>query len=409
VNLGRTGTVFASHIAGMLAAVITVPYLARVLRPDGWGQVLLAQALAAYLTLLVEYAFDLSVTRRVAALRDRREHASELRQFVSETTSARLLLAGAAVLLWTITLAIVPALRHDWRLAVSALLLSLARGFTPLWFFLGTERVTGAFVIDTAGKLLGAALIFVLVTDASHAWRALAVPAAVSSLVTVVLTYRMYRHAGASRLSMRGGTAVLRAGMLLIGARACGALYMQLNAVLVSVIAPSAAIAMFAGAERVVRAGVSLLEPLTRSQLARMSRLQVTNESTAYQSSMRLILLLGALGSATAVLSVAVAPMVVRTLLGDGYEAAVPVFRLLSVLFPVIAIGTGIGILAAVPRHRDRVMLLATASGGATNLVLAVPLTRRYGATGMAMSVVTAEVIVVLVLMLWFLREGRRT
>jgi PST family polysaccharide transporter len=49
-----------------LLPVITFPYLARVLHPDGWGAVLFAQAIGAIVAIAVEYGFDFSATRETA-------------------------------------------------------------------------------------------------------------------------------------------------------------------------------------------------------------------------------------------------------------------------------------------------------------------------------------------------------
>ena len=90
------------------------------------------------------------------------------------------------------------------------------------------------------------------------------------------------------------------------------------------------------------------------------------------------------------------------------YSPAVPVFRVLLLLLPLITLATTIGIFAAVPRGRDGVVLLGTVVAGVTNLLLGVPLTRRTGVTGMATSVVIAEGLVAAILLVWYLREGRR-
>ena len=47
--------------------LITIPYLARVLGPEGWGLVAIFQSLAACLALLMEFGFELSATRQVAS------------------------------------------------------------------------------------------------------------------------------------------------------------------------------------------------------------------------------------------------------------------------------------------------------------------------------------------------------
>jgi O-antigen/teichoic acid export membrane protein len=79
--------------------------------------------------------------------------------------------------------------------------------------------------------------------------------------------------------------------------------------------------------------------------------------------------------------------------------------RVCGVVLPIIAVGTALGMFAAVPRGHDKVLLLATGAGGVTNLLLALPLATRFGAEGMAVSVVLAETVVVGILAVWYLRQ----
>ena len=65
----NAAALYAVQLAGYVLPLITVPFLARVLRPDGFGLLALAQSLALWLSILLEYGFNLSATRAVAAPR----------------------------------------------------------------------------------------------------------------------------------------------------------------------------------------------------------------------------------------------------------------------------------------------------------------------------------------------------
>lgn len=401
---------FGSHVTGLAASLLTIPWLARVLRPEAWGQVLLAQALAAWLVMVIEYAFDLSAARRIADARvaAKMGHAAStpaIATIVAEAMAARLLLAGGALTIWAAAVWTIPALRADWRLAMATLVYLLARGLTPLWYFLGTERVSRAVSIDTAGKVVAALAMVLAVRSPLHGWRVLAIQGAVSIVVLLLTTRLLRRDCVPDPLTLRGGVRSLRDGFALFAARASGALYMQLNGVLIGVVANPVAVAMFGGAERLVRAGVGLLEPVTRALVSRLRFLRESDGAAADRLTRQLIVWLGA-GATVAAAAVALcADAIVRVLLGSEYAAAAPVLQRLALLLPIIAVGTALGIFAAVPRGHDRLLLMATGVGGVTNLLLAFPLTTRFGANGMAMSVVLAEAVVVGILALWYLRQ----
>jgi len=92
--------------------------------------------------------------------------------------------------------------------------------------------------------------------------------------------------------------------------------------------------------------------------------------------------------------------------LGPGYESAVPILQALSVLVPIIGVGTVFGIQWALPWGFELPFSGLVMLAGALNLVLAFLLVPRFGGMGMAGSVVTAEALVASGLIVLFHRKG---
>src|SRR6478672_7957938 len=109
----NTSALFGAQALALLVPLLTVPYLARTLRPEGWASVLVAQALGNWLILLIEYAFDLSGTREVARARTAPETMSHV---VAGVQGAKLALVPLAALLVLVVLWTYPALRGQGRL-----------------------------------------------------------------------------------------------------------------------------------------------------------------------------------------------------------------------------------------------------------------------------------------------------
>ncbi|HRN53509.1 MAG TPA: oligosaccharide flippase family protein, partial [Gemmatimonadaceae bacterium] len=133
----------AANAVSLLAPLITVPYVARVLGPAAWAPVLVAQAAIAWLVMVVDFGFDLSAVRAIAA-----EPAADKRaQIVHQVQSAKLLLAPIASLALAVIFVSLPSLRGAWPLFAASLALVWMRGFEPLWYFLGRERVPSAVTV----------------------------------------------------------------------------------------------------------------------------------------------------------------------------------------------------------------------------------------------------------------------
>jgi len=398
------GALFGSHAIGLVVPLLTVPYLARVLRPEGWAPVLVAQALASWVVLLLDYGFDLSGTRAVAVARARGDDVGEI---VWGIQGAKLLLIPFASLLMLVAALTVPALRDDRVLAIWTCVFALARGLNPFWYFQGLERVRSAVTIDTTCKVLGVLGVLFVVHEPAHGWRVLALQACFALLSLLLLTWRLTGEVPPRALSVRTAVATLLGSWTLFAFRASSTLYMQANTVILGLWGSSAAVAAYGGAERVVRAAINLLEPATRVFLPRVSYLGASDPVRAGQLIRRSLVLLTAAATAIGAALALLAPVVVTLLLGTGYEDAVPVLRVLALLVPIIAIGTVLGAFWALPFGRDRVMLSVTASAGMLNLLLVLLLVPRMAARGMSVAVVLAELLVAATLGVMYARWNR--
>ncbi|MEO7362822.1 MAG: oligosaccharide flippase family protein [Gemmatimonadaceae bacterium] len=402
--LANFSALAGGHALGLVVPLLTVPYLARVLRPEGWAPVLVAQALAAWLLLLLDYGFDLSATRAIAQARGSLRDISEI---VWSVQYAKLLLAPVAIVLMVIAYALIPALQDAHRLMLWTVLFGLVRGLNPLWFFQGMEQMRGAVLTDTAAKVLGALSVFVFVRAPGDGWKVLALQALFAGLACAVLTLRLVRLAPATPWSIATAIAELRRSWPLFVFRASGTLYMQANTIILSVSSTALAVAAYGGAERIVRAAINLLEPMTRLFLPHISFLASSNPRAAARLISRCLLVLG-VGSAFAGAMISFgAPWLVQLLLGHGYEAAVPVLRWLALLLPVVTLATVLGAFWALPHKRDKLVLGATLVAGVTNLALAALLVPRIDAMGMTIAVVSAESIVATTLALAYVRWRR--
>jgi PST family polysaccharide transporter len=401
----NTTALFGAQAIGLLVPLLTVPYLARTLRPEGWASVLVAQALGNWLILLIEYAFDLSGTREVARARATPDTMSHV---VAGVQGAKLLLVPAATLLAVLALFTYPPLRDQGRLLGWALAFAVLRGLSPLWYFQGVERMRAAVGVDAAAKAAAAVGVFVLVRSPADGWRVLALQAGFAGLSLVVLTTRMAREVRWRAPTMRASLATLRRTAGVFGVRAGSGLFIQANTLILAALAGPTTVSFFGGAERIIRASINLLQPLTQAFLPRISYLSVADPARGRRMVERCLLLVGGLGAAFGIVAFVGAPLLTRVLLGPGYDAAASVLRVLAVLPVLVALDTVLGLYWAVPFGHERAFLASVLFAGATNVVLAFLLVPWWGAVGMGAAVVLAE-LTILVTLSWRFLRGRAT
>src|ERR1700689_2122407 len=61
---------YGVQVGRKLIPLVSIPYLARVLGPAGWGTVAFIAAMAELLVICIEFGFNISATREVARNRD---------------------------------------------------------------------------------------------------------------------------------------------------------------------------------------------------------------------------------------------------------------------------------------------------------------------------------------------------
>ena len=400
------GALFGGHAVGLLVPLLVVPYLARVLRPEGWAPVLVAQSLAAWLILLMEFGFDLSATRAVAQTRTIPESVPDV---VWGVQSAKLLLVPVTCAACALALLALPTLRAEPWLLGSTLTYALLRGFSPFWYFQGQERLRRAAAVEAATKALAALGCFVLVHAPGDGWRVIALQAGFAGLSLAILTTWMSREIPLRRPSMALARDALAKSVRLFAFRASAGMYTQANALILTTLASASTVAFFGGAERIVRSAVNLLQPITQALFPRMSFLTSADPSAARRAVVRSLAGVGALGGLLGLAAALGAPVLIRVLLGPGYDAAIPVVRALSPLPFLVGVGTVLGLYWAIPFGYERAFLIVVLLAGLANLGLALLLVPRFGALGMATAVVLAEGLVAAALTLLYLRRRARS
>ncbi len=402
---GNATALYTAHVLGLIVPLLTIPYLARVLRPSGWGLVVFAQSFGAWLALVLEYGFDLSGTRAVARVRSDPQRLPEV---VAGVQGAKMLMVLTAPIVVLILYLTVPSFQRAPAYLLWAGAFAVARALGPTWYFFGLERMKGAAIIEAGAKVLAALGVFLWVKGPEHGWRVLALQAVATSASLAWLTIWMYREIPMHRPRLAQALQTLKESSGVFLFRSSSGLYLQANAFVLGLLTTPQVVAFFGGAERIIRAAINLFHPLSQTLFPRMSHLMVTDADRAERLlTMGLIGMVG-LGIAMGITAAVGAPTLVQVILGPGYESAIPVLRVLSVLPPVIAVGTVFGIQWALPMGLERPFYLFVLSAGVINIILAVLLVPRYGAVGMAVSVMTAEILVAGCLTALFKRKGGR-
>lgn len=401
----NAASLYIIQFAQYILPLITVPYLVRVLEPSGYGLVAFGQSFIAYFTILTDYGFAFSATRKISL---EREDILAVSRTASHVWAAKALMAAIGFIMLLMLTSLVPKLHES-----SALLLILYGSVIgsvlfPTWLFQGMERMVAISGIHLAMQLFILIGVFAFIhrpEDYLIYAKLMSTGSILSGLVGISIAIYMFRIRPVLP-SGRGILDTLQEGWVLFLSMASVSLYTVGNAFILGLLASPAAVGYYSAAEKIVKAVLGLTGPITQAAYPRFSRLAFESRASALQWGRRMLFLVGGAGLVLSLMLFIAAPFVIGIILGPQYEPSIAVMRLLAALPFLVAISNVLGVQIAFSFGLERAILYFIFIAGIINIITALILVPNFGANGMAMSVLIAECFVTLSYYVYLVTKG---
>ena len=143
------------QIGNLVVPLITLPYVSRVLGSNGFGLVAFSQSLSFLLGMVIGWGFDQWASREAAVKRD---DSGGLSALTAQIVGARLILSAVALVIAALVYFTSNTTSGSPEFIAMAWLAAVATGFTPLWFFLGVERLRMPSSVALGVRVVAAAL-----------------------------------------------------------------------------------------------------------------------------------------------------------------------------------------------------------------------------------------------------------
>jgi PST family polysaccharide transporter len=399
-------SLYGLQIAQFIVPVLTLPYVARVLEPSGFGLVVFAQGFAFVLILFIDWGFGFTGTRSVA---ESQNDPAALTRIVQRVRGGQLLLAGVSLPVTIAAMLVVPRLNHHPGFVIMGWVAAVASALVPAWFFVGLEQPRVVARVQLALRALGAGLTFLLVRNEGDAWIVMALFAASSVAGWIVGDVMMYRQVRFRLPAVRASLTEIRHATALFVGMVGAALYGTFNVLILGVMRPSVDVAHFGAAERIVRVSLTMLGPIGMAVLPRLISLQAAGRRDRART--LLVTTMTTVAVPVLVLTaglVILAPTIITIIYGhDFVHASAPILRVMALIIPVGLTGVTFGAWL-ITQHRDRICTVIVLVAGLFNIALGPVLTLSFGPIGMAWSVVASEGMAALGGLIVILHDSRR-
>lgn len=150
------------NVSKVVFPLITAPYVARVLEPEGVGIFNFANTFAQYFALFAALGIPMYAVREIAKIR---EDVKAQERFVSEIMSLSFFTTALCTVIYVLTVFLIPQLNDNYVLFLLAGLILYFVPFSIDWFYSGREEFGYITFRSLVIRTLSIILLFVFVRD----------------------------------------------------------------------------------------------------------------------------------------------------------------------------------------------------------------------------------------------------
>lgn len=394
------GNIFLNGIntvTGILFPVVTFPYAARVLMPEGIGAINFLNSIVGYIVLLTSLGIPLYAVKEVAKYRDDKLKRDQITVEIIILSFILCLLGYIAV--WLLA-KYVPQIHQQASLFY---ILSLTIVFTSIgvnWFYQGIEDFKFITIRAIIIRTLAAISLFLFVKDSSDLliYGIIIVGSTVGNNVINFIHLRKHIDSKLIRFKSLDIRRHIKPAYEVFILNLIISLYIQLNSIMLGFISGDKQIGYFTAGTKITHIGLTIISSLGTVLFPRCSHLLKVGDyssfSTIINKSLNLTLALSL--PMMAGLMILAIP-VTMIFCGEEYIDSIPVLYLNAPVIVFISLTNVMGIQILYPKDKVNIVILSVTAGAISNLILNFILIPPYGAYGAAISTLIAEFMVLII------------
>ena len=378
-------------VTSIVFPVITFPYTARVLMPDGIGAVNFLNSIISYIVLLTSLGIPMYAVKEVAKYRDDIKLRNKVTTEILILSSVLCLIGYVAV--WILA-EFVPQIHKQQALFY---VLSLTIVFTAIgatWFYQGIEDFKFITVRALIIRTLSAACLFIFVKTPSdlilYGW-IIVVSTVGNNIINLI---HLRKHIDYKSIEWRTLKIMrhLAPALQVFILNLIISLYIQLNSIMLGFMSGDEAVGFFTAGNKISHIGLTLISSLGTVLLPRCANLLQSGDKEGFErvigKSLNVTLLLS--------LPITIGLMVLATPItlifcGDDFGPAIPVLLVTAPVVIFVSLTNLIGIQVLYPMDKVNLVIWSVSGGAITNILFNILLIPTYAAFGAGISTLIAE------------------
>ncbi|RYZ62742.1 MAG: hypothetical protein EOO14_01365 [Chitinophagaceae bacterium] len=383
---------FLLSLSQVLFPLLSIPYISRVLTPEGIGRVGFIDSLTYYFIVIAEFGI---VTYGIREVARKRGDSNGLKILVSELLSLHIVTSLISIGIYLTLLVAFYQQVDDLRLVFFSLSFLLVNSFYCEWYFWGTEKFKYITIRSLITRILGLASIFLLVNKPVDYILYYGI---ITGTAAINLLWNFFRLSKEVSISFRHlqWRKHLSAVSVTYRISLVYSVVIMLDNVVLQVLSTSIAVAYYMFAAKIVRIAGALVTDTLLVMYPRTVALVYNNEKDEMQSSVQ---------QSAQVIALTTIPMAIGLLLlADKLtlvyfgEAFLPLAVNLKILclYPFLkAFGLFLNKQLLMPFDKEKFVLRGLTIGMLVFIGFTIPLSYFFADRGMSISIMLSELAVV--------------
>lgn len=394
--------------ANYLLPLLTVPYLVRVLGPEYFGLLAFSTATIMYFMLITDYGFNLSATQQVSINRD---NIAKINEIFSSVMMIKISLMMVSFVLMSILVFSFEKFSQHWQVYFVTFGVVVGQVLFPIWLFQGMERMKYITYLNIGAKLFFTGCIFIFVKEKSDY---LLVPllTALGFIVAGIWSLYIVKKEFSVNFKLQSWERIrfqLINGWHVFFSSLAISMYTISTTFILGVFAGNATVGYFAAADKIVQAVKGLYLPVSQAIYPLIGK-KINEDKAA-----GLVFINKVIGAVsfgmffTSLLLFLLAEPIVNILLGGQYYQSILLLKIMAFLPLIISLGNIFGIQAMLNLGYKKEFTLFVLVAALVGILTALVLTPLYEAIGVSIAVVIVELLITVMLGLffyWNMRKG---
>lgn len=402
---------FINQIATYIFPLITLPLLVKYLGAFGFGRISFGLAFISYFTLLVDYGFNITASRKIA---QNKNNPTECYRIFLTTIYTKLFLAAISGIALLFITSIFPIFQGEKLIIWTFYFATWGLALFPQWYFQGIEKMGNITLINSASKIIYTCLIvFFIKNENDIYWVGLfySLSYIFPGIWAFIIAKKIQINEHIStrkRIVFKNIIFELKDGKHVFFSTIMSSILLSTSIFILGIFETKEIVGIYSGIDKLIKAALFIYTPITMAIFPIISNELAISE----EKGVKLILKFGIPTIITSMILmvgfILMKEFIISLIYPFNFTLYSSIFTILSVWIPFSVINNFIGIQYLCGSGNSKIYGNSFTISGILTIIIMLYLTKEYSYNGTAFSVLIGEAILTLVMIAGIILQKKK-